>query len=109
MLLQLSHFFSPLYPPLPGTPIPSSNPPTLSSCPWVIYIYISSLASLRLSIFYLPIMLFIPCTGGGGGCRWKYNASPSIGSLPANASQEMLFEMNVFTELGEAPGTESSR
>ena len=42
MLLQLSHYFSPLYSPPPCTLPPSSIPP-LSSCPWIIHV--SSLAS----------------------------------------------------------------
>ena len=41
MLLELSHFFSPLYSPQPCTSLPPASP-DLSSCPWVIHI--SSLA-----------------------------------------------------------------
>ena len=50
MLLQLSHFFSPLYLHLYlhlYSPLPCTSPPTsiphLSSCPWVVHV--SSLAS----------------------------------------------------------------
>ena len=57
MLLQLSHFFSPLYFPLPYTPLPPSFP-HLSSCPWVIHI--SSLASLFPILFLTSPCLF--CT-----------------------------------------------
>ena len=60
-------FFPPLYPPPPCTFPPSSIPPLLSSCPWVIHV--SSLDSisytilnLLLSILYLPFMLLNPCT-----------------------------------------------
>ena len=55
MLLQLSHFFfSPLYPTLPGTTIPSSIPPR----PWVIHI--SSVSSLFPILFLIYPCLF--CT-----------------------------------------------
>ena len=66
MLLQLSHFFS-LCPPLPSTPLPSSNP-----IPWFMSLgrackffgvsisYV--ILNISLSILYLPIMLFNPCT-----------------------------------------------
>ena len=66
MLLQLSHFFSPLYYLPPCTPHPPAFP-HLTSCPWVIRI--SSLASPFPVLFltspvdlYLPFMLLIPCT-----------------------------------------------
>ena len=58
MLLQLSQFFSPLYSPLPCTPPPSSIPPSLSLCPWVIHI--SSLASPFPILFLTSPCLF--CT-----------------------------------------------
>ena len=50
MLLQLSHFFSPLYSPPPSIPLlPSFS--HLSSCPWVIHV--SSLVS-PFPILFLP-------------------------------------------------------
>ena len=49
-------FFPPLYPPPPGTPIPSSIPPPLSSCPWVIHK--SSLASPFPILFLTSPCLF---------------------------------------------------
>ena len=53
MLLQLPHFFSPLYSPLCCTHLPPAFP-LLSSCPWVLHI--SSLPSP------LPILFFtFPC------------------------------------------------
>ena len=48
-------FFSPLYPPLPSTPIPTSIPP-FTSCPWVIHI--SSLASPFPILFLTSPCLF---------------------------------------------------
>ena len=62
MLLQLSQFFS-LCPSLPGTPIPSSNPP-ICSCPWVVlWLHISyTVLNTPLPILYLPFMLLNPCT-----------------------------------------------
>ena len=54
MLLQLSHYFSPLYSPPPCT-LPPSNIPPLSSCPWIIHV--SSLASPFPILF-----LTYPCT-----------------------------------------------
>ena len=55
MLLQLTHFFSPLNPPPPSTPIPSSIPP-LSSFPWVVHI--NSLASTFPILFFPSPCLF---------------------------------------------------
>ena len=57
MLLQLSHFFSPLYSPPPCMPLPPSFP-HLSSCPWVIYI--SSLASPFPILFLTSPVYFVP-------------------------------------------------
>ena len=61
-------FFSPLYSPLPCTPLPPSFP-QLSSCLRVIYIYkffgfsiYPTILNLPLSILYLPLMLLTPCT-----------------------------------------------
>ena len=56
MLLQLSQF-SP-FPPLLSTPLPSSNPSPLSSCPWVVHI--SSSASPFPIMFLTSPCLF--CT-----------------------------------------------
>ena len=61
-------FFSPLYPSLPGTPIPSSisTPPSFMfmDCTYKFFGFPIShtILSLPLSIFYLPFMLLIPCT-----------------------------------------------
>ena len=67
MLLELFHFFSPLFPSMlhPLTLLYSTP---LSSCPWIVHI--SSLASpfpilfltSPTSILCLPIMLLIPYT-----------------------------------------------
>ena len=59
MLLQLSHFFSLLYP-LHTAPLlpPAFLPASLSSCPWVIHI--SSLAFPFLILFFTSPCLF--CT-----------------------------------------------
>ena len=61
MLLQFSHFLSPLYSPLLCTLPPTSTPlHTLSSCPWVVHI--------RSLAFPFPILLltspvyFVPTT-----------------------------------------------
>ena len=58
MTLQLSHFFSLLYSPLPCTAPPTSILPHLSSCPWVVYI--SSLAPPFPILFLTSPCLF--CT-----------------------------------------------
>ena len=57
MLLQLPQFF-PLFPFLPSTLFPFSNPSPLSSCPWVVHV--SSLASPFPILFLLSPCLF--CT-----------------------------------------------
>ena len=58
MLLQLSQFFS-LCPPPPSTSLPSSNPPLLSSCLWVVRV--SSLASPFPMLFLTsPPVYFVP-------------------------------------------------
>ena len=57
MLVQLSHFLSLLYPPLPCTPT-STSIPYLSWCPWVIHV--SSLASPFPVLFLTSPCLF--CT-----------------------------------------------
>ena len=59
MLLQLSHFFPPLYSPLPCIPLPPAFP-HLSSCPWVIHT--SLLASPSPILFLTSPCLF-----------WTYN------------------------------------
>ena len=55
MQLQLSHFLSPLYSPVPCTPLPPTFPP-FSSCPWVVPI--SSLASTFPILFLTSPCLF---------------------------------------------------
>ena len=57
MLLQLSHYFSPLYSLQPYTSLPPAFP-HLSSCPWVVHI--SSLASPFPTLFLTSPCLF--CT-----------------------------------------------
>ena len=59
--------FSPLYPPPPSTPIPSSIPPALSSCPCHTRKFFGfsisyTILTLPLSILYLTITLLMPCT-----------------------------------------------
>ena len=58
MLLQLSHFFSPLFPSALHSPH-TSIPPHLSSCPWVVHI--SSLASSFPILFLTSSCLFCTC------------------------------------------------
>ena len=57
MLLQLSHFFSPLFPSTLQPPLPL-HPPTLSSCPWVVHI--SSLACVFPILFLTSPVYFVP-------------------------------------------------
>ena len=68
MLLQLSQFFA-LCPPPPGSLLPSSNLPLLSSCPCVMHVIF--FFAYPLSILFLtspclfcsyPTMLLNPCT-----------------------------------------------
>ena len=57
MLLQLSHFFLHFIPLHPAPP-PTSIPPPLSLCPWVLHI--SSLASPFPILFLTPTLYFVP-------------------------------------------------
>ena len=67
MLLQLSHFFSPLYPPLPCTILPTSTPlPYFMSMGHTYKFFGFSIShtilNLPQSILYLPCMLLNHCT-----------------------------------------------
>ena len=94
MLLQLSHYFSPLYSPPPCT-LPPSNIPPLSSCPWIIHV--SSLASpfpilfITIPIYFFKdfIYLFLERGEGRGKKRegniivWLPLMLPLLGTWPA--------------------------
>ena len=66
MLLQLSHFFSPLFPSTLNLPFPPAFPTLVHiygcTCKFFGFPISHTVLNLPLSILYLPFMLLISCT-----------------------------------------------
>ena len=93
VLLQLCYYicpiFSPLHPHLPGTPIPSSLPPNLSSCSWVIHVH--SLASPFPILF-----LTFPCLFSTNSASYSLYLFPHSHSTPSRLITLHLISISVI-------------